>query len=58
MEKFFGPELAAGAQTGVWAPHHLNGLWVRCPGCGEMVRPTDGNACRCGAELPASPRWF
>ncbi len=58
MTKFFGPELAAGGQTGVWAPHHLNGVWVRCAGCGEMVRPTDDNACRCGAELPASPRWF
>jgi hypothetical protein len=58
MAKFFGPELASEGQTGVWAPHHLNGVWVRCAGCDQMVRPTDGAPCGCGAELPASPRWF
>ena len=57
-ETFFGPEFAAGGQTGVWAPDRLNGLWVRCRGCDEMVRRTEAERCRCGAELPPSPRWW
>jgi steroid delta-isomerase-like uncharacterized protein len=58
METFFGPDFAAGGQTGVWAPERLNGLWVRCRACEEMVRADQGEQCRCGAELPPSPRWW
>jgi steroid delta-isomerase-like uncharacterized protein len=57
MRHFFGPELASGGQTGVWARHRLNGMWVRCTACGEM-QPAEGAACRCGAELPAPPRYW
>lgn len=57
MRRFFGPELARGGQTGVWVPERLNGMWVRCDACGEMGRSAVG-ACRCGAELPAPPRWM
>jgi steroid delta-isomerase-like uncharacterized protein len=58
MKSFFGPDLAAGGQTGVWAPHHLNGTWVRCESCGQMVKAAGDGSCRCGAELPDRPRWL
>ena len=49
---------AAGAQTGVWAPEHLNGVWVRCPAAARWSGRPRRTQCRCGAELPASPRWW
>ena len=52
MARFFGPELARGGQTGVWAPHRLDGMWVRCDACGEMVLGEGPARCRCGAALP------
>jgi steroid delta-isomerase-like uncharacterized protein len=58
MKRFFGSELASGAQTGVWSPHHLNGMWVRCDSCGEMVRASADGSCSCGAQLPDPPRWL
>ena len=58
MKLFFGPDLAAGGQTGVWTPHRLKGMWVRCAECGEMVEASDADRCPCGAELSARPRWF
>ena len=51
MRRFFAGELAAGGQTGVWAPHRLNGLWVRCTECGTMAMADDGR-CASGHELP------
>ena len=54
---FFGNEVAIGAQTGVWAPHRLNGMWVRCADCGEMVH-ADGGRCAAGHELPAAPAYW
>jgi steroid delta-isomerase-like uncharacterized protein len=57
MRRFFGPDLARGGQTGVWSPLRLNGLWVRCEPCGEMVLAAEG-ACRCGAALPEAPRYW
>jgi hypothetical protein len=36
--RFFGPDLAVGAHTGVWVPEHLNGQHVRCATCGTMAR--------------------
>jgi hypothetical protein len=58
MAAFFGPDFTRGGQTGVWAPDRLNGLWVRCESCGEMVRAAVDGACRCGAELPPPPSWW
>jgi hypothetical protein len=57
MQVFFGPEFAAAGQTGVWAPARLNGMWVRCDACGEMVR-AGAAACDCGAALPEPPGWL
>ncbi len=54
---FFANEVAIGAQTGVWTPHHLNGMWVRCADCGEMVH-ADGGRCAAGHELPAAPAYW
>ena len=48
-----GRTLAAGGQTGIWAPWHLNGAIVRCTACEQMVRASD--TCKCGAALPAQP---
>jgi steroid delta-isomerase-like uncharacterized protein len=58
MRAFFGPELARGGQTGVWTPHRLNGMWVRCAACGEMAQGTPEGSCRCGAELPPTPDYW
>ena len=57
MRRFFGPELARGGQTGVWAPHRLNGMWARCDACGRMVQPDADGRCACGAEL-SQPRYW
>jgi len=58
MPGFIGPDFARGGQTGVWSPHRLNGMWVRCEACGEMVLSGAGPDCRCGAALPAAPRYW
>lgn len=58
MRRFFGPELARGGQTGVWAPHRLNGMWVRCEACGEMALAEGAASCRCGAGLPEPPAYW
>jgi steroid delta-isomerase-like uncharacterized protein len=58
MQRFFGPELASGGQTGVWAPHRLNGMWVRCAACDRMVKPEGAATCECGAALPEPSRWW
>ena len=56
MGRFFGTELARSGQTSVWAPHRLNGLWVRCEACHEMAQAASG-VCQCGADLPAAAYW-
>jgi hypothetical protein len=58
IRRFFGPGFAAGGQTGVWTPHRLNGMWVRCEACGEMVAATPDGVCACGGALPAPPRYW
>ena len=50
-------EIGRGGQTGVWAPHRLNGMWARCGDCGRMVRPDVDGRCACGAEL-SQPRYW
>ena len=57
MRLFFGPELARGGQTGVWAPHRLNGMWARCDACGRMVQADADGRCACGAVL-SQPRYW
>ncbi len=57
MKRFFGPELARGGQTGVWAPHRLNGRWVRCDSCDQMTPVSDTTTCSCGAELTPARYW-
>ncbi|HTI32352.1 MAG TPA: ester cyclase [Miltoncostaea sp.] len=54
---FFGSGVALGAQTGVWAPHRLNGMWVRCDDCGEMVQSGNGR-CAAGHELREAPAYW
>jgi steroid delta-isomerase-like uncharacterized protein len=54
---FFGEDVAVGGQTGVWTPHRLNGMWVRCAPCGEMVQ-SDSGRCAAGHELPAAPAYW
>jgi steroid delta-isomerase-like uncharacterized protein len=54
---FFSSEVASGAQTGVWTPHHLNGMWIRCDGCEEMVHAGNGR-CPAGHELPPAPAYW
>ncbi|HEX5000124.1 MAG TPA: hypothetical protein VFY29_18025, partial [Terriglobia bacterium] len=49
--RFFGPELARGGATGVWAPARLNPRWVRCPACSRMADSAE-KSCACGAALP------
>jgi steroid delta-isomerase-like uncharacterized protein len=57
MERLFAsPGIARGGQTGVWSPHRLNGMWVRCEACDAMTQPSDGR-CRCGAEVTAPDYW-
>ena len=57
MRRFFGTELAASGQTGVWAPHRLNGMWVRCADCGEMTAAAAGR-CASGHRLPEPPAYW
>lgn len=57
MERFFGPDLAWGGQTGVWTPHRLNGMWVRCAECDEMVLASN-ERCASGHELPEPPAYW
>ncbi len=50
---FFGAELGSGGQTGVWVPHRLNAMWVRCASCGRMADYEKGaGICDCGQPLP------
>ncbi len=52
--RFFSPELARGAATGVWIPARLNPRWIRCTACSEMVDSEKAEGkCTCGAALPA-----
>jgi steroid delta-isomerase-like uncharacterized protein len=55
--RFFGDGLAVGGQTGVWAPHRLNGMWVRCETCAEMFPAGEGR-CAAGHELPPAPAYW
>ena len=53
MSRFFGPDIASGGFTSVWAPVRINARWVRCPACSKMAdsEAAQGN-CACGSLLP------
>jgi len=55
----FWKELGDAAFTSVWAPDHINPLWVRCGACSKMI-DHDKNAgrCDCGSDLPDAPAYF
>ncbi len=55
VAQMFGPRLASGGQTGIWAPWHLNEPMVRCTACEKTVHAAD--VCACGAALPAPPAF-
>jgi steroid delta-isomerase-like uncharacterized protein len=54
VRRFFSPDLARGAATGIWIPARLNARWIRCTACSTMVdSEKDAGNCACGAALPA-----
>jgi len=57
MQAFFGSDFAAGGVTGVWVPHHINTMWVRCGSCGRMADARQA-ACPCGTPLPPHPAYW
>jgi steroid delta-isomerase-like uncharacterized protein len=58
-QSFFGPDLSAGAWTGIFAAHRINAVWSRCRECGGMVRRADeATRCKCGADLGAVPEYW
>ena len=58
VQKFLGPELAAGGMTSVWSSGRFT-AWVRCPVCMQMVNlGTAPDKCLCGEGLPKPlPYW-
>lgn len=59
VKRFFSGDVGAAASTGVWIPHHLNTVRVRCPACGVLMDPAraDGT-CACGETLPEAPEYW
>ncbi|HTD14528.1 MAG TPA: hypothetical protein VK673_05080 [Chthoniobacterales bacterium] len=56
MQKFLGPELAAGGMISVWSSGRFTTL-VRCPACMQMVSLEKAkDTCQCGGALPEPPR--
>lgn len=54
VARFFGPELARGAQTSVWVPARVNPRRVRCESCSRMADFDQAQGkCSCGVALPA-----
>ena len=51
VARMFGPEIASGGQTGIWAPWRLNEPIVRCT---DATRWCAQPTCACGATLPAA----
>ncbi len=58
MNKFYGPDLAAGAVFGVMRPERIANTKVRCAQCGGMVElKPDVHACTCGAAVEPRSFW-
>ena len=54
VSQMFGPQLASGGQTGIWAPWRLNEPMVRCTACDRMVHASRRLCLRRGTARPAS----
>ena len=55
----FWKQLGDAAFTSVWAPEHINPLWVRCAECNKMIDyEKSGGRCECGSDLPDAPAYF
>ena len=55
----FWKELGDAAFTSVWAPDHINPLWVRCAACSKMIDyDKSAGRCDCGGDLPDAPAYF
>lgn len=54
VRQFFSERFLTGGTTGVWVPHHLNPVRVRCASCGSLSEVTPGAeaTCSCGHPLP------
>jgi len=59
MERALGPDFSVAFQTGVWVPHHLNPMWVRCTACGRMADfERRAGQCHCDQPLPEPPPYW
>lgn len=59
IERSLGPDFSAAVHTGVWVPHHLNPMWVRCTACGRMADfERLAGKCQCGQLLPEHPPYW
>ncbi len=59
VKRVFAGDVATALHTSVWAPNHLNPLWLRCPECGAMVNAeTADGRCQCGALLDTRASWL
>jgi steroid delta-isomerase-like uncharacterized protein len=58
VKQFFGERFCTAETTGVWIPHHLNPVRVRCTSCGGLseVTPETEETRACGQPLPQA-RW-
>jgi steroid delta-isomerase-like uncharacterized protein len=54
VKKYFSERFCTAGSTGVWIPHHLNPVRVRCTSCGDLseLTPETGGPCACGQPLP------
>ena len=59
LDAFYGPGFTHAGFTGVWIPHRLNPLWVRCNVCDTMSASAGkGSTCRAGHPLPDPPPYW
>ena len=59
MREMYDGTLASGGVTSVWSLERDNGWMMRCSDCGKMTRKvSDGDRCKCGAELPLHPAYW
>jgi predicted ester cyclase len=57
----FGKGLTGGLFTGIWIPHHLNNIWLRCENCGTTnaaLGETNQRCSNCNMILPEQPEYW